>query len=56
YVLRIDDELMVKRVARGPGPGRLSVISDNAQYPARDLPMEAVRLVGRVVWTGRRVR
>lgn len=57
YVLRMDDGLMVKRVARAPGQGRLSVISDNPQYPSwDDLPMAAVRLVGRVVWTGRRVR
>lgn len=57
YVLRMDDGLMVKRVARAPGQGRLSVISDNPQYPSwNDLPMAAVRLVGRVVWTGRRVR
>jgi phage repressor protein C with HTH and peptisase S24 domain len=57
YVLRMDDGLMVKRVARAPGQGRLSVISDNPQYPSwDDLPMTAVRLVGRVVWTGRRVR
>lgn len=57
YVLRMDDGLMVKRVARAPGQGRLSVISDNPQYPSwNDLPMTAVRLVGRVVWTGRRVR
>ena len=57
YVLRMDDGLMVKRVARAPGPGRISVISDNPQYRSwDDLPMTAVRLVGRVVWTGRRVR
>lgn len=57
YVLRMDDVLMVKRVARAPGPGRISVISDNIQYRSwDDLPMSAVQLVGRVVWTGRRVR
>lgn len=57
YVLRMDDVLMVKRVARAPGPGRVSVISDNAHYKSwDDLPMAAVQLVGRVVWTGRRVR
>ena len=57
YVLRMDDALMVKRIARAPGPGRISVISDNAQYRSwDDLPMSAVQLVGRVVWTGRRVR
>ena len=57
YVLRMDDGLMVKRVARAPGQGRLSVISDNPQYPSWiDLPMSDVRRVGRGVWTGRRVR
>lgn len=57
YVLRMDDVLMVKRVARAPGPGRISVISDNPHYRSwDDLPMNAIRLVGRVVWTGRRVR
>ena len=57
YVLRMDDALMVKRIARAPGPGRVSVISDNPHYRSwDDLPVSAVRLVGRVVWTGRRVR
>lgn len=57
YVLRMDDALMVKRVARAPGPGRIAVISDNPQYRSwDDLPMTAVQIVGRVVWTGRRVR
>ena len=57
YVLRMDDVLMVKRVARAPGQGRVSVISDNPHYRSwDDLPMASVQLVGRVVWTGRRVR
>lgn len=57
YVLRMDDVLMVKRIARAPGLGRISVISDNPHYRSwDDLPMAAVQLVGRVVWTGRRVR
>ncbi len=57
YVLRMDDVLMVKRVARAPGQGRISVISDNAHYRSwDDLPMASVQLIGRVVWTGRRVR
>lgn len=57
YVLRMDDVLMVKRLARAPGPGRIAVISDNPHYRSwDDLPMNAIRLVGRVVWTGRRVR
>lgn len=57
YVLRMDDVLMVKHVARAPGQGRISVISDNPHYRSwDDLPMAAIRLVGRVVWTGRRVK
>ena len=57
YVLRMDDVLMVKRVARAPGQGRISVISDNPHYRSwDDLPMASVQLVGRVVWTGRRGR
>jgi hypothetical protein len=57
YVLRMDDVLIVKRIARAPGPGRISVISDNPHYRSwDDLPMTSVQLVGRVVWTGRRVR
>lgn len=57
YVLRMDDALMVKRIARAPGQGRIAVISDNPHYRSwDDMPMTAVQLVGRVVWTGRRVR
>ena len=57
YVLRMDDVLMVKRIARAPGPGRVSVISDNPHYRSwDDLPLSAIRRVGRVIWTGRRVR
>lgn len=57
YVLRMDDALMVKRVARLPVAGRISVKSDNPLYPSwPDLAADAVTLVGRVVWTGRRVR
>ena len=57
YVLRMDDALMVKRVARLPLAGRISVKSDNQLYPSwPDLPADTVMLVGRVVWAGRRVR
>lgn len=55
YVLRIDDVLMVKRLAFRPG-GRLSVTSDNPLYPSMpDLPPESVGIVGRVIWAGRRI-
>lgn len=55
YVIRLDDVLMVKRLASGPA-GRLSVLSDNPAYPGwRDVDGAAVSIIGRVVWAGRRL-
>ena len=55
HVLRMDDALIVKRLAFRPD-GRLSVTSDNALYPSfPDLAPESVHIVGRVIWAGRRV-
>ena len=56
YVLRLDGVLMVKRIAMGPLRGRFSVLSDNAHYPDwADIDPTLVDIVGRVVWTGRRL-
>jgi phage repressor protein C with HTH and peptisase S24 domain len=56
YVLRLDGTLMVKRIALGPLRGHLSVLSDNAHYPDwRDIDPRLVEIVGRVIWTGRRL-
>lgn len=54
FVLRLDDVLMVKRVAREAGG--LSVVSDNAAAPSPGLvdPARAA-IVGRVVWASRRL-
>lgn len=55
YVIRMDDTLLVKRLAKGPG-GRLSILSDNPAYPGwPDVDGAAVTVIGRVVWTGRRL-
>jgi phage repressor protein C with HTH and peptisase S24 domain len=55
HVLRMDDALIVKRLAFRPD-GRLSVTSDNALYPSYvDVSPESVAIVGRVIWAGRRV-
>lgn len=55
HVIRMDDVLMVKRLARGPA-GRLSVLSDNPAYPGwPDVDAGAVSVIGRVVWAGRRL-
>ncbi len=56
YVLRLDGVLMVKRIALGPRRGVFSVLSDNAHYPDWiDIDPALVVIVGRVVWTGRRL-
>jgi hypothetical protein len=56
YVLRIDDALVVKRLALNPAARTLSVRSDNPAYPGwPDCEPGAVDIVGRVVWTGRRI-
>lgn len=56
YVLRLDGVLMVKRIALGPRRGLFSVLSDNSHYPDWiDIDPALVMIVGRVVWTGRRL-
>jgi phage repressor protein C with HTH and peptisase S24 domain len=56
YVLRLDDALMVKRVALSPRTGRraLTISSDNAHFPTwEDVDPALVDIVGRVVWASR---
>ena len=56
YVLRLDDALMVKRLALNPAARKVSIRSDNEAYPAwPDCPLSAIEVVGRVVWAGRRI-
>lgn len=56
YVLRIDDALVVKRLALNPAARRLSIRSDNPAYPGwPDCDPAQVDIVGRVVWAGRRI-
>ncbi|HEV7232920.1 MAG TPA: S24 family peptidase [Sphingorhabdus sp.] len=55
HVIRLDDVLMVKRLAKGPA-GKLSVLSDNPAYPGwPDVDGASVTVIGRVVWAGRRL-
>lgn len=55
YVLRIDDALMVKRLAFQPD-GSVTAISDNIAYPTMaGLRMSSIVIVGRVVWAGRKL-
>jgi len=56
YVLRIEGALVVKRLALNPAARTLSIRSDNPAYPGwPDCDPDAVDVVGRVVWTGRRI-
>lgn len=56
YVLRIEGALVVKRLALNPAARSLSIRSDNPAYPGwPDCDPDAVDVVGRVVWAGRRI-
>ena len=56
YVLRMDDALMVKRLALTPRRARISIRSDNPLYPTwEDVDPADISIVGRVIWAGRRV-
>jgi len=54
HVVRFDDTLMVKRVARS-GPGRVTLLSENPAYPPLEVPADAIAIIGRVVWKGGRI-
>ena len=55
YVIRMDDALLVKRIAVGP-KRKLAVMSDNASYPSwPDIAPGAIEVVGRVIWAGRKI-
>ena len=56
YVLRVDDALVVKRLALNPMGRRVTVQSDNPAYPDwPDCGMEEIHCIGRVIWSGRKV-
>jgi phage repressor protein C with HTH and peptisase S24 domain len=56
YVLRIDDALVVKRIALNPVGRRLTIQSDNPAYPDwPDCGLDDIKPIGRVIWSGRRI-
>ena len=56
YVLRVDDALIVKRVALNPVTRRATLQSDNPAYPDwPDLALDTIHCIGRVIWAGRKV-
>ena len=54
YVVRLDDTLLVKRVA-SQGGGRFSLLSQNLAYPPISVQAEDFAIIGRVVWKSGRV-
>ena len=56
YVLRVDGALLVKRLAIHPFGGRVTVQSDNPNYPDwPDRRLDELECIGRVIWAGRKV-
>lgn len=56
YVLRIEDALVVKRLALHPITHRVTVQSDNPAYSDwPDCRVEDIHVIGRVIWASRRV-
>jgi len=56
YVLRIDDAVVVKRLALNPTGRRITVQSDNPAYPDwPDCSLGDIKPIGRVIWSGRRI-
>jgi phage repressor protein C with HTH and peptisase S24 domain len=56
YVLRIDDAVVVKRLALNPTARRVTVQSDNPAYPDwPDCSLDDIKVIGRVIWSGRRI-
>ncbi|MBC7987535.1 MAG: S24 family peptidase, partial [Sphingomonadaceae bacterium] len=56
YVLRMNDALIVKRVAMSPVARRFAIRSDNPAWPSwEDCGPGDVEAVGRVVWMSRRL-
>ena len=55
-MLRIDDALLVKRIALNPIGRRVTVQSDNPAYPPwPDCTLAETDCIGRVIWSGRRI-
>ncbi len=58
FVLRVDGNLVVKRVQRVPG-GKLGIFSANDAYPPFEVDMNKqtadFAVIGRVVWFGRQI-
>jgi phage repressor protein C with HTH and peptisase S24 domain len=56
YVLRVEDALIVKRLALHPAGRGFTIRSDNPAYPDwTDCDPASIEVIGRVLWAGRRL-
>jgi phage repressor protein C with HTH and peptisase S24 domain len=56
YVLRVEESLMVKRLAVSPTNRTVTIKSDNPAYPnLPDCDPASITIIGRVVWAGRKL-
>ena len=56
YVLRVEDSVVVKRIALHPMRRNATVQSDNPAYPDwPDCGIDELNCIGRVIWVGRKV-
>lgn len=56
YVLRVDEALVVKRLAIHPIGRKATIQSDNPAYADwPDVPLADIACIGRVIWAARRV-
>ena len=56
YVLRVDDSVVVKRIALNPLGRKVTVQSDNPAYPDwPDFGIDKLNCIGRVIWAGRKI-
>ena len=56
YVVKMDQALLVKRLQIDPSSRCVTVISDNDKYAViKNVECDAIQVVGRVIWLGRRV-
>jgi phage repressor protein C with HTH and peptisase S24 domain len=56
FVIRDDgDALLVKRIGRAGRKGFVMVISDNPLYPTAAWATADIEVIGKVIWTGRKV-
>ncbi|HEY9091514.1 S24 family peptidase [Parasphingorhabdus sp.] len=54
YVIRVDDTLVVKRIALRPDSPFITIASDNPAYPTwDDVDRSTIHIAGRVLWFGR---